>query len=104
MGKSFTIPKTAENGSIIHEVELGVMLKRGGRHHSKHFNDWKDDIGGYFLLIDYTDAVKLKKDSQGGLPWYLSKAQDNFLVLSDIIPASEIEDPHNVDLELKIND
>lgn len=79
------------------------MLKRGGRHHSKH-NDWKDDIGAYFLLLDYTDVEETKKATQKGLPWYTAKAQDNFLVLSDMIPADEIDDPHNVELELRIND
>lgn len=39
---------------MFHEVELGIMLKRGGKHHTK-LSEWKDDIAGYFLLIDYTD-------------------------------------------------
>lgn len=33
----------------------------------------------------------------------MAKNQDNFLVLSDPIPAEDIDDPHNVELELKIN-
>ena len=37
------------------------------------------------------------------LPWFQSKAQDNFLYLGDLIPVDAIEDPHNVDLELTIN-
>lgn len=78
------------------------MLKLGGRHHNK-LSDWKQDIGGYFLLIDYTDFDETKKATQAGLPWYLSKAQDNFLYLSDFIPADQIQDPHDVELELKIN-
>ena len=78
------------------------MLKRGGRHHSK-LSDWREDIGGYFLLIDYTDFDETKKATQGGLPWYMAKAQDGFLCLSDMIPVEAIEDPHNVELELKIN-
>jgi len=31
------------------------------------------------------------------------QGQDKFLVLSDLIPLTAIEDPHDVDLELKIN-
>ena len=39
-----------------------------------------------------------------GQPWFLSKAQDSFLVLSDnVISPEEISDPHNVELELKLN-
>jgi 2-keto-4-pentenoate hydratase/2-oxohepta-3-ene-1,7-dioic acid hydratase in catechol pathway len=100
-GQSFAIPKTAENGQIVHEVELGVMLKKGGYRIPKQ--DWKDYIGGYFLLLDYTDSLELKEAIAKGGPWLMSKAQDNFLFLSDFIPAEAIDDPHNVELELKIN-
>ena len=78
------------------------MLRSGGRHPAKGV-DWKDDIGGYFLLIDYTDFDELKKATQKGLPWLMAKGQDGFLCLSDLIPADQIDDPHNVELELKIN-
>jgi len=79
------------------------MLKRGGRHHAK-IEDWKEDIGGYFLLLDYTDFDETKKATQNGLPWFKCKAQDGFLYLSDLIPAEAIDNPHDVELELKIND
>ncbi len=65
--------------------------------------DWINDIAGYFLLLDYTDSKLLKGAVEKGHPWFFAKAQDNFLVLSDIIPAEQIEDPHNVELELKVN-
>ncbi len=69
-----------------------------------HKEEWQSHIGGYFLLLDYTDADELKKAVPKGLPWFQSKAQDNFLALSDLIPCEAIDDPHNVDLELKLND
>lgn len=45
----------------------------------------------------------MKQASEQGSPWFLGKAQDKFLYLSDIIPAEKIDDPHNIDLELKVN-
>ncbi|CDW77327.1 fumarylacetoacetate hydrolase family protein [Stylonychia lemnae] len=102
-GQSFRIPKLCNNGQVFHEIELGVMLKRGGRHHAK-MSDWKEDIGGYFLLIDYTDFDEAKKAMINGLPYFKGKAQDGFLYLSDLIPVEAIDDPHQVELELKIND
>ena len=63
-----------------------------------------DSIAGYFLLIDYTDFSALKEAMQKGFPWLLAKGQDNFLYLSDFIPAEAIKDPHNCELELRIND
>ena len=52
-GESFHIPKYAKKGDINHEVELGVMLAKGGKNIKRP--DWKSYIGAYFLLIDYTD-------------------------------------------------
>jgi 2-keto-4-pentenoate hydratase/2-oxohepta-3-ene-1,7-dioic acid hydratase in catechol pathway len=60
-GKSFTIPKLAAHDSIYHEVELGVMMKTGGRTYKP--KDYLNDIGAYFLLIDYTDS-SLSKEAQ----------------------------------------
>ena len=77
------------------------MLKRGGRFHTKE--EWKRNIAGYFLLLDYTDTAFSKRAAEKGEPWFLGKAQDGFLVLSDLIPAEAIDDPHQVELELKIN-
>ena len=95
-GQSFHLPKSSAPNTINYEVELGVMLKRGGALGSQ----WQHAIGGYFLLLDFTDTSLLKP----GNPWYLSKAQDGFLVLSDLIPAEAIADPHKVELELRLND
>lgn len=72
-GQSFTIPAHSRDGSVFHEVELGVMMKKGGRHHHK-LSEWQHDIAGYFLLIDYTDFDVTKQAVQNGLPWYLAKA------------------------------
>jgi 2-keto-4-pentenoate hydratase/2-oxohepta-3-ene-1,7-dioic acid hydratase in catechol pathway len=55
------------------------------------------------LLLDYTDSSMLKESAEKGFPWFIPKAQDRFLVLSDLIPVEEIDDPHNVELELKVN-
>lgn len=40
------------------------MLKRGGKHH--HKVDWINDIGGYFLALDYTDPHQLAKSTKAG--------------------------------------
>lgn len=95
------IPSHCEKGAVYHEVELGVMLRKGGSNIKRP--DWKSYIGGYFLAIDYTDMNESKHAISNSFPWLMAKAQDNFLYLSDMIDADQIEDPHNVDLELRIN-
>jgi 2-keto-4-pentenoate hydratase/2-oxohepta-3-ene-1,7-dioic acid hydratase in catechol pathway len=84
-GESFKIPSHAKKGEIFHEVELGVMLAKGGRNIKRP--EWKSYIGAYFLLIDYTDVAWLNHSMSKSQPWFMSKAQDNFLYLSDMIPA-----------------
>ena len=38
-----------------------------------------------------------------GLPWSIAKGFDTFLPMSNPIPKSAIQDPHNVELFLKVN-
>ncbi|TNV75792.1 hypothetical protein FGO68_gene9308 [Halteria grandinella] len=95
----FKLPKDSVKNQINHEVELGVMLKKGGG----KGEGWKNCIGGYFLLLDYSDGLQAKNASEKGTPWFMAKAQDGFLMLSDLIPVEAIEDPHQVELELTIN-
>lgn len=38
-----------------------------------------------------------------GLPWDISKGFDTFLPISKLIPKSNIPDPHNIEIWLKVN-
>ena len=82
----------------MHEVELGVIFNGLGQEHP-----WMDRIGAYVLLLDMTDRVNLAKCVKGGTPWLKAKVQDGFLILGDLIRKEQIADPHNMQLELKIN-
>ena len=62
-----------------------------------------DRIGAYVLLLDMTDRNHLGKSISKGTPWLTAKVQDGFLVLGDLIRKEQIADPHNMQLELKIN-
>jgi len=89
-------------GTVVHhEVELGVVIGRGGRDITSQ--QALSHIAGYALAIDMTarnmqDAVKKK-----GLPWAAAKGFDTFTPISDFIPAEFVPDPHNLRLWLKIN-
>jgi 2-keto-4-pentenoate hydratase/2-oxohepta-3-ene-1,7-dioic acid hydratase in catechol pathway len=58
-GQSFRLPRHAKKGDVVHEIELGVMLKKGGKD-IKH-GDWKSHIGAYFLLLDYSNMTEIKR-------------------------------------------
>ena len=82
----------------MHEVELGVIFNGLGREHA-----WIDRVGAYVLLLDMTDRNHLGKSISKGTPWLTAKVQDGFLILGDLIRKELIADPHNMQLELKIN-
>mmetsp|Transcript_931 Transcript_931/g.1282 ORF Transcript_931/g.1282 Transcript_931/m.1282 type:complete len:132 (+) Transcript_931:362-757(+) len=50
-----------------------------------------------------TDRNHLGKAITSGTPWLKAKVQDGFLILGDLIQKEQIADPHNMQLELKIN-
>jgi acylpyruvate hydrolase len=93
------IPWHAAPDATVHEVELGVIMN-GLRADQAA---WQDRIGGYVLLLDMGDFDMIKSAITNKHSWTISKMQDNFLILGDLIPREAIEDPHNVDLVLKIN-
>ena len=99
-GKPFPIPWHAADDAVCHEVELGVIMNSKKATEVSH---WTDRVAGWVLLIDYTDKVQLGKAVKGKTPFFLSKCQDNFLSLSDLIPKEAIVDPYAVELTLKIN-
>ncbi|KAH9618721.1 hypothetical protein KSS87_005473 [Heliosperma pusillum] len=57
-----------------------------------------------FLLHKSYEAVTLiLLELAAGLPWLLAKGQDTFTPISTMIPKSEIPDPHNLELWLKVD-
>ena len=76
----FTIPWYCEAEDIVHEVELGVIFNGLDKKHP-----WRDRIGAYVLLLDMTDKVRLGNAVKAKIPFLIAKAQDGFLVLSDLL-------------------
>lgn len=98
-GQDFTIPWHAADDATVHEVELGVIMNGLTADQA----EWKDRIGAYVLLLDMGDFSMIKSAIGNGHSWTISKHQNNFLVLGDLLPKETIPDPHNVELLLKIN-
>ena len=60
-----------------------------------------DHVGGYFLALDFTDRNLQEEAKKKGFPWSLSKGQDNFCPVTNMID-KEV-DPYKIQLELKVN-
>ena len=60
-------------------------------------------VPAYLLSIDMTARNVQDEAKKKGLPWSIAKGFDTFLPISAPIAASQIPDPHNVELSLAVN-
>lgn len=81
------------------EVELAVVIGKKASYVSK--GDAMDHIAGYVLHNDYSErGFQLERSGQ----WVKGKSCDTFAPLGPFIATrDEIEDPHNLNLWLKVN-
>jgi len=98
-------PVIRPRGVDLHyEVELALIM--GKRVKDVEESDEKsifDAIESYALSIDMTARNSQNEAKKKGLPWSIAKGFDTFLPISDIIPKSDIPDPHKVDIYLTVN-
>ncbi|KAJ2781899.1 hypothetical protein H4R18_002605 [Coemansia javaensis] len=85
---------------VHHEVELGVVIGRGGR--DIRAGDAMAHVGGYALGLDLTARNLQDAAKQKGLPWSAAKGFDTFTPIGPFIPAASIPDPHAVRLWIEV--
>ena len=79
------------------EVELAVVIGKKGKYVAKE--DALDYVFGYTVINDIS-ARDCRREGQ----WIVSKGQDTFAPMGPIlITKDEIENPHNLNLSLKVN-
>ncbi len=79
------------------EVELAVLIGKKGKYVSKA--DAMDYVFGYTVINDIS-ARDCRREGQ----WIVSKGQDTFAPMGPIlVTKDEIENPHNLNLSLKVN-
>ncbi|KAM8961336.1 oxaloacetate tautomerase FAHD1, mitochondrial [Pelodytes ibericus] len=99
-GAAVMMPYYSSN--LHHEVELGVVIGKGGRDISAA--SAMEHVEGYALCLDMTARDTQDRCKEKGLPWTLAKAFDTSCPVSDFIPKDKIQDPHNLKIWLKVND
>lgn len=106
----FSKPTSAVTGpdtNIIHnqkitkqldyEVELAVVIGKGGKNIAKE--NALDHVYGYTIINDIS-----ARDCRRAGQWIVSKGQDTFAPMGPVlVTRDEIEDPHNLNLSLKLN-
>lgn len=79
------------------EVELAVVIGKKGKYVAKE--NAMDYVFGYTVINDIS-ARDCRREGQ----WIVSKGQDTFAPMGPyIVTKDEIEDPHNLNLSLKLN-
>ncbi|MGH9684243.1 MAG: fumarylacetoacetate hydrolase family protein [Candidatus Acidiferrales bacterium] len=84
-----------------YELELAVVLKKGGKYFSA--KDAADYAGGYVIFNDVTARDIQRREMKSGV-FSFCKGIDSFCPLGPwIVTADEIPDPHNLAMELRVN-
>lgn len=82
-----------------YEVELAVVLGKRGKDISR--SDASDYVAGYTILNDVSARDLQRRHQQ----WFRSKSLDTFAPLGPgLVTKDEIEDPHDLDVQLTVND
>ncbi len=87
---------------VDYEVELAFIIKDRCKDVPK--NQIYEHIMGYSVFNDVTARKMQTKDIVSQLPWFRSKSLDTFGPIGPrIASVDEIQDPHNLKIELKVN-
>ncbi|MFX0069615.1 MAG: fumarylacetoacetate hydrolase family protein [Candidatus Hermodarchaeota archaeon] len=105
-GEPIIYPKLLFNNRrlkrVDYEVELAFIIKDKCKDVVK--NEAYDHILGYSVFNDVTARKMQTKDILSQLPWFRSKSLDTFGPIGPrIAMTNEIQDPHNLKIELKVN-
>jgi len=84
-----------------YELELAVVIGRPGRFFSAE--QAAEHIAGYLVFNDITARDIQRKEMESGV-FSFSKAIETFCPIGPyIVTADEIDDPHDLDMELRVN-
>ena len=86
-GQSIVVPSRCSE--LHHEVELGVVIGRGGKDIPEPLAT--SHIGGYTLALDMTARDLQNEAKKKGYPWSVAKGYDTFCPVSHFISPDKIE-------------
>ena len=96
---SIVIPKMTS--CVHHEVELGIVIGKDGKHIP--LRSAMDHVLGYCVALDITARDMQSVYKQKGWPWSIAKGFDTFAPISSVVLKEKINDPHDLDIWLKVN-
>jgi len=91
-----------KNNQVDYEVELAFIIKDKCKNVPE--KEAYNHILGYSVFNDVTARKMQRRDVVSQKPWFKSKSFDTFGIIGPrIVPTSDIDDPHDLNLELKLN-
>ena len=105
-GNPIIYPKLLYNDTeynrVDHEVELAFVISKTCKNIQVKYG--YEFVEGYSVFLDITARKMQISDRNINLPWYRSKNFDSFGPIGPrIVPFDEIKDPHNLNIQLKVN-
>ena len=99
-GEKIILPSQSQD--VHHEVELGVVIGKTGRHISR--TEAEGHILGYCIFLDITARDIQKEETKRGAPWALAKGFDTFAPVSQVVRREELSHPDNLAIRLRVNE
>jgi len=98
-GGTVVIPGYSED--CHHEIELAVLIGKTAKDVTAEAA--LGYVSGYAVALDLTlrDVQGVQKEK--GLPWEIAKAFDTSCPLSDFVPASQVDNPQELQLKLTVS-
>jgi 2-keto-4-pentenoate hydratase/2-oxohepta-3-ene-1,7-dioic acid hydratase in catechol pathway len=95
-GDAIVLPENTNEPD--YEAELAFVIGKGGFRIPA--SDWRDHVYGYTIINDVSARDVQRATSQ----WSLAKSFPTFCPMGPaIVPADQIDDPHELDISLSIN-
>jgi 2-keto-4-pentenoate hydratase/2-oxohepta-3-ene-1,7-dioic acid hydratase in catechol pathway len=98
-GGAIRVPSISRD--LHHEIEMTVLIGRGGNDISK--GNALNHVAGYGIGLDMTLRDVQSDAKKKGLPWTLAKGFDTSAPISHFVPADEVSDPHALEVKLDVN-
>jgi fumarylpyruvate hydrolase len=97
-----TIPFPPATNNVHHEVELVVVMQRGGTDISQE--DALDHVYGYAVGNDLTRRDIQSAAKSKGAPWDMAKGFDNSAIVGTVHPVSEVGHPTSGTVVCSVDD
>lgn len=101
VGQGGRVLLPTRSADVHHEVELVVVIGRGGKNIAE--DKVPEHVDAYAVGLDMTARDIQNQAKKRGEPWTVAKGFDTFAPLGALVAAREVPDPQALDIELKVN-